>query len=130
MPWAVQQARLPSEASVPLPAQRLPVRATAALISSSTTTGASSPVARPVTPAEMYKKFTARLEDQEKAALLGGGSKRIDKQHARGKLTARERIELLVDEGSFREMDMLKAHRCQDFGMDKASMPGDGVVTG
>ena len=51
-------------------------------------------------------------------------------QHARGKLTARERIDALLDEGSFREYDRLVAHRCSDFGMDEVEMPGDGVVTG
>ena len=61
---------------------------------------------------------------------LGGGQKRIDAQHARGKLTARERIELLLDEGSFEEFDMFVEHRCTDFGMEKTKIPGDGVVTG
>jgi propionyl-CoA carboxylase beta chain len=62
--------------------------------------------------------------------MLGGGQARIDAQHARGKLTARERVELLVDQGSFNEMDMLVTHRCNDFGMEKQQIPGDGVVTG
>jgi propionyl-CoA carboxylase beta chain len=64
--------------------------------------------------------------------LLGGGQARIDTQHKRGKLTARERIDLLLDGGSFREYDMLKTHRCADFGMvdTQEDFPGDGVVTG
>ncbi len=63
-------------------------------------------------------------------ARLGGGQKRIDKQHAKGLMTARERIDLLLDKGSFEEFDMFKAHRCKDFGMEKQIFPGDGVVTG
>lgn len=63
-------------------------------------------------------------------ARLGGGQKRIDKQHAKGSLTARERIEMLLDKDSFEEFDMFKAHRCHDFGMEKQKYPGDGVVTG
>ena len=61
---------------------------------------------------------------------MGGGQKRIDAQHAKGKLTARERIELLLDEGSFEEYDMFVTHRCTDFGMGDTKMAGDGVVTG
>ncbi|MFQ5634988.1 MAG: acyl-CoA carboxylase subunit beta [Gammaproteobacteria bacterium] len=72
-----------------------------------------------------------RLDDKRAAAKLGGGQRRIDAQHAKGKLTARERIELLLDEGSFEEWDLFVEHRCADFGMDKAAkIPGDGVVTG
>jgi len=63
-------------------------------------------------------------------AREGGGAERIQKQHAAGKLTARERVELLLDKGSFAEVDMLVAHRCRDFGMDKQIIPGDGVVAG
>ncbi len=63
-------------------------------------------------------------------ARLGGGQERIDKQHAMGRMTARERIELLVDPGSFEEFDMFKTHRCRDFGMEETVFPGDGVVTG
>lgn len=74
--------------------------------------------------------FRSRLEKARADALLGGGQKRIDTQHARGKLTARERISLLVDEGSFREYDQLKTHRCDEFGMEKEQYYGDGVVTG
>ncbi|MEE4315106.1 MAG: acyl-CoA carboxylase subunit beta, partial [Desulfofustis sp.] len=75
----------------------------------------------------------ARLEHLKKLraeALLGGGQKRIDKLHSLGRLTARERIELLLDEGSFEEFDMFKTHRCSDFGMQKQKILGDGVVTG
>ena len=63
------------------------------------------------------------LEERRAQARLGGGQKRIDAQHAKGKLTARERIELLLDEGSFEEYDMFVAHRCTEFGMDKTKMP-------
>lgn len=61
---------------------------------------------------------------------MGGGKKRIDAQHSKGKLTARERIEMLLDPGSFEEWDMFVEHRCTDFGMEKQTPPGDGVVTG
>lgn len=71
-----------------------------------------------------------QLDAQRAAARLGGGQKRIDAQHAKGKLTARERIELLLDPDSFEEWDMFKGHRCADFGMDAQTIPGDGVVTG
>src|ERR687893_2153385 len=71
-----------------------------------------------------------RLEERRAQARLGGGEKRIEAQHGRGKLTARERIELLLDNGSFEEFDMFVEHRSSDFGMDKVKIPGDGVVTG
>ena len=76
--------------------------------------------------------FRDRQESQEarEATLLGGGQPRTDTRHKRGKLTARERISLLVDDGSFREYDMLKTHRCDEFGMEKEQYYGDGVVTG
>ena len=70
------------------------------------------------------------LERKRAAARLGGGQRRIDAQHAKGKLTARERLELLLDEGSFEEWDMFVEHRCTDFGMAEQKVPGDGVVTG
>lgn len=70
------------------------------------------------------------LQEKKKAALLGGGAKRIESQHAKGKLTARERIELLLDKGSFEEIGMFVTHRSTDFGMDKEKYLGDGVVTG
>ncbi|MFN9726107.1 acyl-CoA carboxylase subunit beta, partial [Acidovorax sp.] len=71
-----------------------------------------------------------QLENKRALARLGGGQKRIDAQHAKGKLTARERIELLLDDGTFEEWDMFVEHRCTDFGMEANKIPGDGVVTG
>lgn len=71
-----------------------------------------------------------KLAETRNAALLGGGVRRIDSHHAKGKLTARERIDLLLDEGSFEEWDMFVEHRCVDFGMADKHVPGDGVVTG
>ena len=76
------------------------------------------------------KEIIRRLEEKRAAARLGGGQKRIDAQHAKGKLTARERIELLLDPQSFEEWDMFVEHRCTDFGMAQNRIPGDGVVTG
>ncbi|HVB04585.1 MAG TPA: acyl-CoA carboxylase subunit beta [Chitinophagaceae bacterium] len=73
--------------------------------------------------AEQLKAMTA-------LALAGGGSQRNDAQHQKGKLTARERLDLLMDKGSFEELGMLITHRCRDFGMEKELYPGDGVVTG
>ncbi|MEZ5871300.1 MAG: acyl-CoA carboxylase subunit beta [Nitratireductor sp.] len=70
------------------------------------------------------------LDKRRQEARMGGGEKRIDAQHAKGKLTARERIELLLDPGSFEEWDMFVTHRCTDFGMADTKMAGDGVVTG
>src|SRR5687768_12984540 len=70
------------------------------------------------------------LEDKNAEALLGGGQKRIDSQHKKGKLTARERVHFLLDEGSFEEIGMLVTHRSTDFGMEKERYPGDGVITG
>jgi propionyl-CoA carboxylase beta chain len=70
------------------------------------------------------------LEKKRAAARLGGGKKRIEAQHHKGKLTARERIELLLDDGSFEEYDMFVEHRCTDFGMAEQTVPGDGVITG
>lgn len=71
-----------------------------------------------------------RLRKLREEALLGGGEERIKAQHEKGKLTARERIALLVDEGSFQEVDMFVKHRCTDFGLDRQRFAGDGVVTG
>ncbi|MCX7180962.1 MAG: acyl-CoA carboxylase subunit beta [Proteobacteria bacterium] len=71
-----------------------------------------------------------QLEEKREQARLGGGEKRIASQHAKGKLTARERIELLLDPGSFEEWDMFVEHRCTDFGMAENKIPGDGVVIG
>jgi len=77
----------------------------------------------------MYK-IIEQLEEKRNKALLGGGQKRIDTQHAKGKLTARERIELLLDSDTFEEWDTFVEHRCTDFGMEQDHIPGDGVVTG
>src|ERR1700742_4374935 len=76
------------------------------------------------------KDILARLDERRERARLGGGQRRIDAQHAKGKLTARERIELLLDHDSFEEFDMFVEHRCTDFGMEQEHVPGDGVVTG
>ncbi|MGD8226212.1 MAG: acyl-CoA carboxylase subunit beta [Desulfobacteraceae bacterium] len=70
------------------------------------------------------------LERRNTEAELGGGQDRIDKQHAKGKMTARERVDYLLDKGSFQEIDKFVVHRCHDFGMDRQKIPGDGVVTG
>jgi propionyl-CoA carboxylase beta chain len=76
------------------------------------------------------QEILRQLEEKRAAARLGGGTRRIDAQHAKGKLTARERLELLFDPGSFEEWDMFVEHRSQDFGMAENKIPGDGVVTG
>src|SRR5437870_11757954 len=73
---------------------------------------------------------SSKLEERKKQSELGGGEKRIERQHNDGKLTARERIALLFDPGSFQELDQLVIHRSNDFGMEKQRIPGDGVVTG
>src|SRR6201987_2362661 len=72
----------------------------------------------------------AELEQLRTTARLGGGEKRIAAQHQKGKLTARERLELLLDPGSFNELDMFVTHRTSDFGLNEQKIPGDGVVTG
>ena len=77
-----------------------------------------------------YEDLEARLAERTKQALLGGGQAAIDKQHERGKWTARERIDAFLDAGTFREMDRFVTHDCADFGMDKKKVYGDGVVTG
>ena len=76
------------------------------------------------------KDLLEKLENMEKAAELGGGKDKIEKQHAQGKLTARERLAKFFDEGTFVEIDKFKEHRCNYFGMDKKKILGDGVVTG
>jgi propionyl-CoA carboxylase beta chain len=78
---------------------------------------------------ELQKKFDV-FEEKNKQANLGGGKERIEKQHASGKKTARERILDLIDPGTFVELDKMMTHRCTDFGMDKNKIPGDGVVSG
>lgn len=76
------------------------------------------------------QKTFLKVHEMKSDALLGGGQKRIDKQHEKGKCTARERVELLLDDGSFEEFDLLKEHRCTQFGLDKKQYPSDGVITG
>ncbi len=70
------------------------------------------------------------LEERRHKARLGGGASRIKQQHAKGKLTARERIEILLDPDSFEETGMFVEHRCMNFGMENTKFPGDGVITG
>ena len=77
----------------------------------------------------MTNKISELTEKQEQARL-GGGQDRIDSQHSKGKMTARERLHFLLDEGSFEEIGMLVTHRTSDFGMDKEMYYGDGVITG
>src|SRR5205823_9981258 len=89
------------------------------------------PPATPTTPATPVRaRQIEELKRRLAAAELGGGQERIDKQHAAGKLTARERVELLLDAGSFVEIDKFVVHRCVDFEMESQKIPGDGVVTG
>ncbi len=76
------------------------------------------------------QKKQEELKDLRQRSRLGGGQSRIDAQHAKGKLTARERIDLLLDQGTFEEIDAFASHRATDFGMDKQHFPGDAVVTG
>jgi propionyl-CoA carboxylase beta chain len=71
-----------------------------------------------------------RLRKMREEALLGGGQARVDEQHKKGKMTARERIDYLLDPGTFRELDMFVVHRCADFGMEQKKFPSDGVITG
>ncbi len=78
----------------------------------------------------LMKEVLEELEIRRDKARAGGGAARIDAQHKRGKLTARERVDLLLDEGSFEEFDMYVEHRCIDFGTEQSKVPGDGVVTG
>lgn len=79
---------------------------------------------------EVIEKKIQELLEKRNQAKLGGGEHRINKQHEKGKLTARERIELLLDDGSFEEFDMFVTHRCKDFGLEKQKYMSDGVVTG
>ena len=73
------------------------------------------------------QEILRRLEEKRAAARAGGGERRVQAQHAKGRLTARERIELLLDPGSFEEWDMFVEHRSSDFGMAEQKIPGDGV---
>jgi acetyl-CoA carboxylase carboxyltransferase component len=77
-----------------------------------------------------YRAIRKRLDKEKTDALMGGGEKRIEKRHEKGKLTARERIDILLDKQSFQEIDMLKKHNSANFGLDKQRIPGDGVVCG
>jgi acetyl-CoA carboxylase carboxyltransferase component len=81
-------------------------------------------------PSMVKAAFRERLAGERLKALEGGGKARVDRQHARGSLSARERMELLFDHGSFQELDPLKAHRCTEFDMDQKVFPGDGIITG
>ncbi|MEO0544978.1 MAG: acyl-CoA carboxylase subunit beta [Pseudomonadota bacterium] len=76
------------------------------------------------------KTVLDELQDRRATAVMGGGQRRIDAQHAKGKLSARERLQVLLDHSSFEEFDMFVQHRCTDFGMENTKIPGDGVVTG
>jgi propionyl-CoA carboxylase beta chain len=76
------------------------------------------------------KEILEKLEEKNQKAMEGGGPDRVKKQHDSGKLTARERIDRLLDKGTFVEFDRFKVHRCTDFGMEHKKIPGDGVVTG
>ena len=91
-----------------------------------------SPEASASTPTESEQRdaLLRRLDELDARALLGGGAEAIGKQHKRGKLTARERIDALLDPGTFRELDRFVVHDCRDFGMEGKTVPGDGVVTG
>ncbi|XP_077987376.1 propionyl-CoA carboxylase beta chain, mitochondrial-like [Glandiceps talaboti] len=80
--------------------------------------------------AAVMESVRAKINDKRRQALVGGGKARIDAQHKKGKLTARERINLLLDPGSFVEYDMFAEHDCSDFGMENKKFPGDGVITG
>ena len=94
----------------------------------------ASPAPAPTTPGASNSSpppaHMKRLDDLNAKALLGGGEDRIEKQHEAGKLTARERIDLLLDPGRFVELDRFVTHRCTDFGMEEQKILGDGVVTG
>ena len=79
-----------------------------------------------MTREEIYSRF----EELDKRASLGGGVDKIEKQHAQGKMTARERIGMLLDKGTFNELDKLVNHRCTNFGMEKKQIAGDGMVSG
>ena len=76
------------------------------------------------------QEIIQKLQEKRDEARQGGGKRRVDSQHSKGKLTARERIGVFLDPGSFDEWDMFVGHRCADFGMGEHVVPGDGVVTG
>ena len=118
------------------PADRRPGLPTASRgLTAACPSGSLRPVPAPTTPASVLggngvKHILEELEKRREDARVGGGERRIASQHAKGKLTARERIDLLLDEGSFEEFDMFVEHRATDFGMADQKIPGDGVVTG
>ena len=78
---------------------------------------------------EMENKIR-ELNERNSQVELGGGLESIEKQHEKGKMTARERLQYILDDGSFHEIDKFVTHRCYEFGLDKKKVPGDGVVTG
>eukprot|EP00968_Pinguiococcus_pyrenoidosus_P010710 scaffold848_cov247-Pinguiococcus_pyrenoidosus.AAC.26 len=78
----------------------------------------------------LKRKFRERLDEDLKNADVGGGEFWMERQRAKGKLLARDRLDILLDKGSFREVDKLKMHRCVNFGLDEEEYPGDGVVAG
>ncbi|CAM9372570.1 unnamed protein product, partial [Heterosigma akashiwo] len=90
----------------------------------------AAPKKKTLNAAQLKVKFRKRLEEVREQSLLGGGEVRIAKQHQKGKLTARERLTLLLDKDTFREWDAFKSHRCTEFDMETQQIPGDGVVTG
>src|SRR5260221_8232551 len=92
--------------------------------------GGFTPVLQPLSYNGAEMNRLEELRRRHAAADQGGGPERQARQHKEGKLSARERIELLLDEGSFEELDRLVTHRCRDFGMDEQLVPGDGFVTG
>ena len=79
---------------------------------------------------EEINKAYAAFKERDRIASLGGGVDKIEKQHESGKMTARERIDMLLDKGTFVELDKLMVHRCTNYGMDKNKIPGDGIVSG
>lgn len=93
---------------------------------------ATAHFSRVVSRCASNEAVAARIEEKRAQALVGGGERRIAAQHKKGKLTARERVDILLDEGSFVEYDQFVEQRCSDFGMDKDEnkFPGDSVVTG
>ncbi|GAM24071.1 hypothetical protein SAMD00019534_072460 [Acytostelium subglobosum LB1] len=114
-------------------ATRMTLQGSSSLRSFSTAAAGAPAAAAPApsTPidfGEQLERVYGRIQEETDRSLEGGGQKRNDAQHAKGKLLARERIDLLLDSGSFREYDMLVTHRCADFNVEK--LPGDGVVTG
>ncbi|KAJ3092202.1 hypothetical protein HK102_009856 [Quaeritorhiza haematococci] len=111
-------------------ARQRPAALAAALSSRSLATATEAAPPKPTEALSKEQAMLAHLQMKREEARLGGGQKRIDTQHKKGKLTARERIDLFLDEGSFVEYDTFVEHQCHDFGMEKSVITGDGVVTG